>query len=141
MIVPDVRMQRTLDIDLLPRLGPTLHKLKIPRDSPPLRIRHDSRASIAHPSMGSSPPTIHPKHMFEAEILRQRRLHDFNRHDDEFPAFEADVSRRAACTNRVVICEIDVEDEFFGDGPEGGLFDEGLAVARVGGVDGADLEA
>lgn len=52
----------------------------------------------------------------------------------------ADVRAGAAGADVVVVGHIDIEDEFFRDGPESAGFSEGLAVARVGGVDGADFE-
>lgn len=50
------------------------------------------------------------------------------------------VGARAAGSNVVVICHIDIENQFFGDGFKGAGFAEGFAVARVGAVDGADFE-
>ena len=138
--IPEVRMQRSLDVHLLPRLRAALYNLEVARHRPPLRVRHGSRPLVADPGVGSPSPAVHPQHVLEAKVLRQRGLHHLDRHHDECPAFVADVGGGAAGPDRVVVCEINVEDELFGYRPEGGLFDERFAVARVGRVDGADFE-
>ena len=78
--------------------------------------------------------------MLEAEIFAQRRVDHLDGHGDELPAFAADVGFVAARADVVVVGQIDIEAEFFGQGTEGGRVAQGLAVARVGGIDGADLE-
>ncbi len=79
--------------------------------------------------------------MPEAEVVAQRGVDDFDRHGDEGPAPAADAGARAAGADFVVVGHVDVEDEFFRDGAEGGGAAEGLALAWVGGVDGANFEA
>lgn len=56
------------------------------------------------------------------------------------PALNADVRLVAARADLVVVRQVDIEDEFLGEGAESGLA-ERLAVAWVGGVDRADFEA
>lgn len=46
----------------------------------------------------------------------------------------------AACSNIIVICHVDIEDQLFHEGSEGACFAESFAVAWVGTVHGADLE-
>ena len=53
----------------------------------------------------------------------------------------ADVGFDAARPDLVVVRQIDIEDEFFGNGAEGGGFPESLAVAWIRAVDGADFKA
>ena len=78
--------------------------------------------------------------MLEAEVLPERGIRDFDGHDDESPALVADVCLVAARSNLVVVRQIDIENELLGQRPEDGGFAQGLAVARVRGVDGADFE-
>ena len=79
--------------------------------------------------------------MLKPKVLPQRDVHDLDGHGRERPALATNAGAGAARPNVVVVCKIDVEAEFLGDGLEGGLVAEGLAVAGVRGVDGADLEA
>ena len=53
----------------------------------------------------------------------------------------ADIGFDTAGTDLVVVCEIEIEDEFFGYRAEGGGFAEAFTVAGVGGVDGANFKA
>lgn len=78
--------------------------------------------------------------MAEAEVVAQGSVDDTDRHGDEGPAAVADGGAGAACADVVVVCHVDVEDEFFGEWSEGGRFADGFAVARVRAVDGADFE-
>ena len=52
----------------------------------------------------------------------------------------ADIGFGAARPDLVVIRQVNVEDEFFGNGTEGGRFPEGLAIARVGAIDRTNFE-
>jgi len=79
--------------------------------------------------------------VLEAEVLAQRGVDDLDGHGDEGPAAGADAGAGAAGADLVVVGHVDVEDEFFRERAEGGGFAEGLAVSRVGGIDGADFEA
>ena len=53
----------------------------------------------------------------------------------------ADVGFYATRSNLVIVRQIDVEHELFGNGPKGGGFAKGFTVTRVGAIDGADFEA
>lgn len=78
--------------------------------------------------------------MAEAEVIAQGSVDDADRHGDEGPAAVADGGAGAARADVVVVCHVDVEDEFFGEWSEGGRFTDGFAVARVRAVDRADFE-
>lgn len=56
------------------------------------------------------------------------------------PALDADVRLVAARADLVVVRQVDIEDEFLGEGAESG-FSDSLAVTWVGGVDRAYFEA
>ena len=79
--------------------------------------------------------------MLEAKIFSKAGIDDFDGHCDEVPAFVADIGFVAACSDLIVIRQIEIEYEFFGDGAEGGGFAEGFAIAWVGGIYWTDLEA
>ena len=78
--------------------------------------------------------------MAEAEVVAQGGVDDADRHSDEGPAAVANGGAGAARADVVVVCHVDVENEFFGEWSEGGRFTDGFAVARVRAVDGADFE-
>ena len=46
----------------------------------------------------------------------------------------------AACANLVVVCQVDIEDQFLGDGLERAGFPERLPVSGVGAVNWTDFE-
>lgn len=78
--------------------------------------------------------------MFESEVLSQRGVHNLDRHCDKCPALVADVGFVAACTYLVVVREIYIEDQFFGNWSEGLGFRERLSIPRIRIVDWADFE-
>ena len=135
-----MRMQRSLDVNLLPTLRPPFNQLQISSYCLPPRIVHLPCSLIAHPSVCSSPPRVNPHDMFEPEIVPQRRIDYFDRHGDELPALVADVGFGAACSDLIVIRQVYIKNQFFGQRAESGGFAERLAIARVGGVDGPNLE-
>lgn len=77
--------------------------------------------------------------MLEAEILAQSGVNHFYGHGHKRPAFVADVGFRAACSDVVVVRQIDIEDKFFRDRlhltPS-----ERFAVSRVVAIDRSNLE-
>ena len=133
-------MQWPSDIDLLPALRTSLDHLEVSRNRPPLLIIHAPHLLVTHPRVSTSPSRVHPHDMLKPEIFTQRHINDFDRHGDELPALDANVGVVAACSDVIVVRQIDIEAQFLGEGLEGGRVAEGLAVARVGGIDGADLE-
>ena len=78
--------------------------------------------------------------MLESEILTQGDVHDLDCHRDELPALDTDVGLVTARSDVVIIRQIDIEAEFLREWAEGGEVSELLPVARVGAVDGTDLE-
>ena len=52
----------------------------------------------------------------------------------------ADVGFVAASSDFVVVCQVEVEDQFFGHGPECSGFAEGFAITGIGSVNGADFK-
>ncbi len=51
-----------------------------------------------------------------------------------------DVGLVTAGSDLVVICQIDIKNQFFGHGPKSGGFAEGFAVSWVCGIHGTDFE-
>lgn len=90
--------------------------------------------------MGAATARVDPQDVPEAEVVAQRGVDDLDGHGHELPAFEADVGLVAARADVVVVGQIDVEAELLGEGLEGALVPQRLAVARVGRVYGTDLE-
>lgn len=79
--------------------------------------------------------------MLEAQVVSQRYVHNLDSHGNERPTFVADVRFVAACPDLVIICQIDIEDELFGERSECGGFSERLTISWVSRVDWTDLEA
>lgn len=91
--------------------------------------------------MHATAARIDPEDVCEAKVVTEGGVNDFDGHGGEGPAFAADVGFGAARADVVVVCQVNIEDDLFGERPEGGGFAEGFTVAWVGGVDGSDLEA
>ena len=134
-------VQRPRHVDLLPALCASLDNVEVPHHRPPLLVAHLPRRAVTDPGVHASPPRVHPQDVLEPKVLPQRRVDHLDRHRREGPALAADVRLVAARADVVVVRQIDIEAELLGDRLEGRLVAEGLAVAGVGGVDGADLES
>ena len=115
--------------------------VQVARQRLSLVVRHLTGALVADPRMCAATARVHPQDVLEAEVLAQRRVDDLDRHRDEAPALVADGGAGAACSHGIVVRQIDVENELFGNGSEGACGAQGLALAGVGGVDGSDFEA
>jgi hypothetical protein len=50
--------------------------------------------------------------VLEAKIFSQRYIDHFNSHSHELPALVADIRLVTACSDVVVICQIDIETQF-----------------------------
>lgn len=134
-------MQRPWHIDFLPALSPSLDNVEVAHHRPPLLIAHPPRRPVTHPSVHASPPRVYPHDMPEPKVLPQSSVHHLDRHRRKAPALAADVGLVAARPDLIVVRQVDIEAELLRDGLEGRLVAERLAVAWVGAVDGADLEA
>lgn len=135
-----MRVQWPPHIHLLTALRTTLYHLKVTGNSPSLLVVQAADLLVAHPGVCTSATGVNPHDVLEAKVVSQRRVDDLDRHGHECPALVADVGLVAAGTNVVVVRQVDIEAQLLGEGLEGGRVAERLAVARVGGVDGADFE-
>ena len=133
-------MQRPPHIDLLPALRTALDHLQITSNRPPLLVIHSPRLLVADPGVGTTSTRVHPHDVAEAKVLAEGEVDNLDGHGHELPAFVADVGLVAAGTDVIVVCQIDIEAQLLGEGLEGSVAAQGLAVARVGCVDGADFE-
>ena len=126
-----MRMQRPLEIDWFPTLRTSPDNVKIPCNRPPLTVIQRPRLSITYPGMRASPPRVHPQDMDKPEIFPERTIDDADRQCHEPPAPPTDIGLGAAGTYVVVVSQVNVEAEFFGDGLECRAVGELLPVARV----------
>lgn len=133
-------MQRPAQIHPLPALRAAADDLEVARDGPPLLVVHEAGLLVADPGVGAAAARVDPEDVAEAEVVAQGGVEDLDGHGHELPALEADVGLVAARAHVVVVGQIDVEAELLGEGLEGALVPQRLAVARVRRVDGADLE-
>lgn len=132
-------MQRPTEINPLAALLATTNHVEIPRDRLALMVVQLPRLFITHPGVSTATARVDPEYVLEAKVVPQRRVEDLDGHGHELPALVANVGLVAARADVVVVCQVDIEAEFLGEGPEGGRVAEDLAIARVGGVDGADF--
>ena len=133
-------MQRAAQADPLSRLVAAAHHLQIGGGGAALLVVQEAGTLVAHPGVGAAPARIHPQHVPEAQVVPQGGVQDADGDGDELPAAQADISLIAARAHVIVVSQVDVEDQLLGQRPEGSL-SQRLAVARVGAVHGADLEA
>lgn len=133
-------MQWPPHVDLLPTLRTPLQHLQVSRDSPPLLIIHEARLAVTHPGVGATSARVDPHDVLEAKVLAQGGVGDLDGHGYELPALEADVGLVAAGTDVVVVGQIDIEAQLFGQGLKAFEVPELFSVARVGTVDGANIE-
>jgi len=52
--------------------------------------------------------------MFESKVISQRRIDHLDSHGDKLPALMADIGFVTASPDLVVICQVYIENEFFG---------------------------
>lgn len=102
--IPNVRVQRSPQVDFLAALRATTDHFEVSRDSPTLLVVHRAGLLITDPGVRSSSARVHPHDVLEPEVFPQRHVHDFDSHRDELPAPVADVRLVTACTDVVVIC-------------------------------------
>lgn len=134
-------VQRPPHVDLFAALGAAPDDLKVAGDGAALLVVEEAGLLVADPGMGTTAARVDPEDVAEAKVVAQGGVDDLDGHDHEAPAAGADVGLVAAGTDLVVVGQVDVEAELLGEGPEGRGRAQGLAVARVRAVDGADLEA
>lgn len=113
-------MQRSLHIDLLATLSSAFDHFEIPGDGPPPLIVHVPCSFIADPGVGTSPARVDPHDVLKPEIVSQGYVDDFDGHGNKRPAFVADVRFVAACSDLVIICQVDIEDKLFRERSECG---------------------
>lgn len=104
-------VQRPLDIDLFATLRATLDYFQVVCYGPALLVIHRPSLLVAHPSVGTSSSRVHPHDVVEAKVVSQSHINNFDGHGHELPAFVADSSLVTACSNVVVISQIDIEAE------------------------------
>lgn len=79
--------------------------------------------------------------MLEPKVLAERNIRDLDCHCDKLPALVANVCLIAACSYIVVVCEIDIEAQFFGQRPEGREILELFPIAWIRAVDRTDVKS
>lgn len=137
----NVRVQGTFEVDFLAALAAAADDLEVACDGLAAVVGQTAGARVADPSVRAAPTRVDPENVLEAEIVTESRVDDLDGHGDEGPAFLANVCLVAAGADVVVVCQVDVEDQFLGDRLEEAGFAEGFAVAWVGAVDGSNFEA
>lgn len=135
-----MRVQRSPYVDFLAALRATTNDFEVSRDSPALLVVHRPRLLVAHPGVRATSSRVHPQDVPEAEVLAQRHVHHLDGHRDELPAPVADVGLVAARPDVVVVRQIDIETQLFGQRLERARVSQRLAVARVRSIYGSDLE-
>lgn len=135
-----MRVQWSPDVHLLATLCTTFEDLQVSCDGPPLLVLHGPRLLIADPGVGTTPTRVDPHDMLEAEIVTQCLVYHLDGHSDELPTLDADIRLVATRPDVVIICQIDIEAELFGQGSECGKVLELFAVAWIGGIDGTDFK-
>ena len=79
--------------------------------------------------------------MFEAEIISQSYINYLYSHCYELPAFDTNISLVTTCSDIVVICQIDIKAELFGNWFEGRGLAKGFAIARISAIYWANFES
>lgn len=135
----EVRVQGPTDINLLAAQFAS-HHLKVARDGLPLLVVQGPCLLVADPGVDTTTTRVNPEDVIVAKVLPQGRLQDFDGHGREFPALAADVGLVAACSDVVIVCQVDIEAQLLGQGHEGSGSAEHLAVSGVRRVDRPDLD-
>lgn len=104
-------MQRPLDIYFFATLRATLDYFQVVCYGPALLIVHRPGLLVAHPSVGTSSSRVHPHDVVEAKVVSQSHVDNLDGHGHELPALVADGGLVTACSNVVVISQIDIEAE------------------------------
>jgi hypothetical protein len=126
-----VRVQRSLDSNLLTTLRASLQNLKIAGNGLSLLVIKVTRFPVAYPSVGTTTTGVHPHDVLETEVITQSHIDDLDGHCDELPALVADVGLVAARTDIVVIRKIYIETQLLGHRSESGRTSKSLPFARI----------
>lgn len=78
--------------------------------------------------------------MGKAKVLAECNIHDLDSHCDESPASVTDGCAGTACTDVIVVCHVDIENQLLHDGTKRAGLAKGLAVSRVCAVHGPNFE-
>ena len=135
-----VRMQRPLYVHFLSSLCATFYDLQIPCDCSSLLIIHLPSFLVANPSVSATTTRVNPQDMLESKIISQSYIDYLDSHCDELPALNTDICLIAACSNIIVICQIDIKAQFFGKWFERGSFPKRFSIAWVCGIHWSDFE-
>lgn len=133
-------MQWPAHIDLLPALGTAPDDLEIARDGPSLLVIHNAGLFVANPRVSTTTTRVHPHDVLEAKVIPQGHIDRLDGHCHELPTFIADVGLVTARPDIIVVCQIDIEAQFFSQGFESRRVAQGLPLAGVRVVDGPNLK-
>lgn len=76
-----------------------------------LFVRELQSFFVADPQVDTTSSGIHPQKVFVPELIAECAIKDAYCSSDELPAAFADIGSGAACTDRVVVRHINVENE------------------------------
>lgn len=103
----------SLDVDFLSTLRASFDNFEVSSKSPASLVVHPPCPSVTDPGVRSSSAGVDPHDMLESAVFSQSGIYYFDGHGHERPTFMADVGFDATCSDLVVVCQIDIEDQFF----------------------------
>lgn len=136
----DVGVEGTAELDVFGGLGGTFDEFEVGGYCAPFLVVEEAGGGVTDPGVGAATAGVDPEDVGEAKVVAEGNVEGADGEGDEGPAFCADVGFVAAGSDGIVICEINVEDEFFLERAELAVVAHGFAFAGVGGVDGTDFE-
>lgn len=132
-------MQRPSQIHPLTTLGTTDNDLEIASNDGPLTVIQIPRGFVRDPGVDTSSPRIYPHDVLESKVVAERSSNNLDSHGHKLPALVADVCLVTAGTDIVVVGQINIETELFGQRAE--AREVQLAVARIGRIHGTNFDS
>ena len=113
-------MQWPTDINLLASLLAAAHDIEIAGDCFPLLVIESPRLLVTHPGVNTTAARVNPEDVVVTKVVPQCCIENLDSHRGKFPALVADVGFVAACSDVVVVGQIDIEAQLLGHGLECG---------------------
>lgn len=106
------RLRPLSHVDLLVHLLPALDDGQPTDEGTSLLVRELECFTVADPQVDTTSARIHPEEVAVPKLVAESAVKHAYGYGDERPAMAADVCAGATCAYRVVVCHVDIEDQF-----------------------------